>query len=252
MIFAPYNLDFMVRCEWRKQKMEKPTYLNKLPILIMMVCGKILGSDIGDFSPISVGDTWIYSNKYSTHWCCGPGDLNSEAGQTNTTIQIKSKSKIGDTLKYQGLTKDSLFLRRSTLSIALSDTVKEYAFEVVEIDGKFILSSYPYGLINAMFAKHTYPESLVTNNSVSGGFSPLGASVRTYLKDVGLIRYQDIENHFNYELKEFNGKQHLLSINIGIGAGKSVRRGIASTVYLSRGKMWRINGVRDTKHSKTN
>jgi hypothetical protein len=135
--------------------------------LFIFSAGILQGAEITDFAPLSVGNSWEYTGS------SGSGHNSGSSYQFKKEIQVITKEKINDTVRYRLKSRDSLY---SGFNTSGNDTVIYTDIQFEEIDGRFFGTDSTYcpkctPIPEYNYIRHSYSESIFKhsgciNNSI--------------------------------------------------------------------------------------
>jgi hypothetical protein len=159
--------------------------LNKIFLYALTVCSFCCAAMIGDFSPMKVGNTWVYSGS-GRDWVIPRWSI--------VTLKIIAMSQNGDSLLYT--ISDSI--SSWSVDTTVTTTVKKY-LELNNNNFLYDSSSKTYGPPEDFFKFHQLPDSILKNDdylgqslfsysdSSGGGCSGFPYKTDQWIQNIGLI-----------------------------------------------------------------
>jgi hypothetical protein len=168
--------------------------LNKIFLYALTICSFCCAAMIGDFSPMKVGNTWVYSGSWQygifPRWSI-------------ETLKIIAMSQNGDFLFYtisDSISSGSPWFADTTVTT----TIKKY-LELNNNNFLYDSSSKTYGLPEDFFKFHQLPDSILKNDnylgqslfsysdSTGGGCSGFPYKTDQWIQNIGLVSTASID-----------------------------------------------------------
>jgi hypothetical protein len=238
-------------------------------VALLLAAAHAGGNGRGDFSPLAVGNTWVYSlTVVGGGFWWNP----SVSAHVRRTLRVESLAEAGGVSVHVLSFRDSLYARfrspdhGSTASPQLPDTVRTGLFQVADSAGDGRLSLHPMGSpipagMEAFFRRRFRSGEIAIATAAGDSLHVVSVDARyngtmndsaVYARDLGLLYFRRrydllgearIPGYINTlcRLESFNGKTVSSTDFLGTVSPDSLVPGFSG---LRKGRSWRYRGLR--------